>query len=110
MLQNEWESNILDRLYHILFKIIILSQIGGDGYQKLIFETLLLSPPWRTVDWYRLGLVQTTASCLHTKFDITCGSSMMEQLETRHETHQKPVGFCFLGGQKKRPNQWYFQF
>ena len=28
-----------------MFKIIILSQIGADRYQKLIFEILLLSPP-----------------------------------------------------------------
>ena len=34
-----------------MFKIIILSQIGADRYQKLIFEILLLSPPWRTVQW-----------------------------------------------------------
>ena len=27
-----------------MFKIIILSQIGADRYQKLIFEILLLSP------------------------------------------------------------------
>ena len=36
------------------------------------------------------------------EFDITCGSSMMEQLETRHETHLKPVGFCFLGAKKTK--------
>ena len=45
MLPNEWQPNILDRLYQIMFKIIILSQIGADRYQKLIFEILLLSPP-----------------------------------------------------------------
>ena len=49
MLQNEWQPNILDRLYQIMFKIIILSQIGADRYQKHIFEILLLSPPWRAV-------------------------------------------------------------
>ena len=27
-----------------MFKIIILSQIGADRYEKLIFEKLLLSP------------------------------------------------------------------
>ena len=33
-----------------MFKIIILSQIGADRYQKLIFEIVLLSPtPWSTV-------------------------------------------------------------
>ena len=32
-----------------MFKIIILSQIGADRYKKLIFEILILSPPWRTV-------------------------------------------------------------
>ena len=32
-----------------MFKIIILSQIGANGYQKHIFEILLLSPPWRAV-------------------------------------------------------------
>ena len=45
MLQNECQSNILVRLHQIMFKIIILSQIGDDRYQKLIFEILLLSPP-----------------------------------------------------------------
>ena len=49
MLQNEWQPNILDRLYQIMFKIIILSQIGTDRYQKHIFEILLLSPPWSVV-------------------------------------------------------------
>ena len=49
MLQNEWQPNILDRLYQIMFKIIILSQIGADRYQKHIFEILLLSAPWRAV-------------------------------------------------------------
>jgi hypothetical protein len=42
VLQNEWQSNILDRLYQIMFKIII-------GYHKLIFEVplspLSLVPP-----------------------------------------------------------------
>ena len=51
MLQNEWQPNILDRLYQIMFKIIILSQIGTDRYQKHIFEILLLSPPWSVVQW-----------------------------------------------------------
>ena len=51
MLQNDWQPNILDRLYQIIFKIIILSQIGADRYQKHIFEILLLSPPWRAVPW-----------------------------------------------------------
>ena len=32
-----------------MFKIIILSQIGADRYQKHIFEILLLSPPWSVV-------------------------------------------------------------
>ena len=50
MLQNEWQPNILDRLYQIMFKIIILSQIGADRYQKHIFEILLLSPPWSVVE------------------------------------------------------------
>ena len=45
VLQNQQKSNILDRLHQIMFKIIILSQIGADRYQKLIFEILLLSPP-----------------------------------------------------------------
>ena len=49
MLQNEWQLSILVRLYPIMFKIIILSQIGADRYKKLIFEILILSPPWRTV-------------------------------------------------------------
>ena len=44
VLQNEWQTNILDRLYQIMFKIIILSQIGADRYQKHIFEIILLSP------------------------------------------------------------------
>ena len=47
MMENEWQSNILVRLYQIMFKINILSQIGADRYQKLIFEILLLSPRWR---------------------------------------------------------------
>ena len=52
MLQNEWQPNILDRLYQIMFKIIIRSQIGADRYQKPIFEIVLLSPPpWRIVPW-----------------------------------------------------------
>ena len=38
MLQNEWQPNILDKLRQIMFKIIILSQIGADRYQKHIFE------------------------------------------------------------------------
>ena len=46
---NQQQSNILDRLYQIMFKIIILSQIWVDKYQKLIFEILLLSSPWRAV-------------------------------------------------------------
>ena len=41
MLQNEWQPNILDKLHQIMVKIIILSQIGADRYQKLIFEILL---------------------------------------------------------------------
>ena len=45
VLQNQQKSNILDRLHQIMFKIIILCQIGADRYQKLIFEILLLSPP-----------------------------------------------------------------
>ena len=50
MLQNEWQSNILDRLYQIMLKIIILSWIGADIYQKLIFEIpCTFVPPWRTV-------------------------------------------------------------
>ena len=52
MLQNEWQLQSLDRLYQIIFKIFILSQIGADRYQKLIFKILLLSPPWRAVQWY----------------------------------------------------------
>ena len=44
MLQNEWQSNILVRLYQIMLKIIVLSQIGADRYQKHIFEMILLSP------------------------------------------------------------------
>jgi len=51
VLQNEWQSNILDRLYKIMFKIIVLSQIGADRYQKLISEIPLLSLPWRAVHW-----------------------------------------------------------
>ena len=35
--------------HQIMFKIAILSQIGADRYQKLIFEILFLPPPWRTV-------------------------------------------------------------
>ena len=49
MLQNERQPNILDRLHQIMLKIIILSQIGADRYQKHIFEILLLSPPWSVV-------------------------------------------------------------
>ena len=49
MLQNEWKSNILDRLYQIMIKIIILSQVGADRYQKLISEIPLLSLSWRAV-------------------------------------------------------------
>ena len=45
VLQNEWQSNILVRLYQIMFKISIVSQIGADRYKKLILEILLLSPP-----------------------------------------------------------------
>ena len=45
VLQNQQQSNILDRLYQIMFKTIILSQIGADRYQKLIFEIIFLSPP-----------------------------------------------------------------
>ena len=44
MLQNELQPTILDKLYQIMFKIIILSQIGADRYQKHIFEIILLSP------------------------------------------------------------------
>ena len=44
MLQNELQPNILDKLYQIMFKIIILSQIGADRYQTHIFEIILLSP------------------------------------------------------------------
>ena len=56
VLQNEWQLNILDRLYQIMFKIIILSQIGADRYQKHIFEILLLSPPWTVVPW-RISII-----------------------------------------------------
>jgi hypothetical protein len=35
----------LDELYQIMFKLIILSQIGADRYQNIILEILLLSPP-----------------------------------------------------------------
>ena len=49
VLQNEWQSNILDKSYQIMFKILILGQIEADRCQKLIFEILLLSPPWRAV-------------------------------------------------------------
>ena len=45
VLQNQPKSKILDRLHQIMFKIIILCQIGAGRYQKLIFEILLLSPP-----------------------------------------------------------------
>ena len=45
VLQNQQKSKILDRLHQIMFKIIILCQIGADRYQKLIFEILLFVPP-----------------------------------------------------------------
>ena len=45
MLQNEWKPNILDRLYQIMFKIIILSQIGADRYQKNHFRNTTFVPP-----------------------------------------------------------------
>ena len=44
MLQNEWQPSVLDKLYQITFKIIILRQIGAYRYQKHIFEIILLSP------------------------------------------------------------------
>ena len=45
MLQNEWQPNILDILYQIIFKIIILSQIGADRYKKTNFRnTTFVSP------------------------------------------------------------------
>ena len=45
MLQNEWQPTILDRLYQIMFKIIILSQIGADRYQKNHFRNTTFVPP-----------------------------------------------------------------
>ena len=57
MLQTEWQPNILDRLYQIIFKMIILSQIGADKYKKQIFELLLLSPPLESC-----ALVNSTAT------------------------------------------------
>ena len=43
VLQNEWQSNILDRLYQIMLKIIILSQIRADTYiSKIIFDVLMV--------------------------------------------------------------------
>ena len=53
VLQNEWQSIILVRLYQIMLKIIILSQIGADRYQKPIFEVLLLSI--QKVQWFPLS-------------------------------------------------------
>ena len=40
----------LGEIYQIMFKLIILSQFGAHRYQKLIFEILLLSPLWSTVE------------------------------------------------------------
>ena len=44
VLQNEWQLNISDTLHQIMFKIIILSQIGSDRYQKLIFKYFFPPP------------------------------------------------------------------
>ena len=56
MLQNEWQLNILDRLYQIIFEMIILSRIGTDRYRNRIFEILLLSllgELWRDTKLHR---------------------------------------------------------
>ena len=47
--QNEWQSIVLDKLYQIMFKLIILSQIRAIRHQNLTIEILLLSPFWSTV-------------------------------------------------------------
>ena len=69
MLQNEWQPNILDRLYQIMFKIIILSQIVTDRYQKHIFEILLLSPPFSFLQWWSIADVSQQG--LHFKKKIS---------------------------------------
>ena len=56
MLQNEWQLHILDRLYQIIFEMIILSRIGTDRYRNRIFEILLLSllgELWRDTKLHR---------------------------------------------------------
>ena len=44
VLQNQQQSNILDRLYQIMFRIIVLSQIGADKYKKTRFRNTTFPP------------------------------------------------------------------
>ena len=43
--QNRLKMNANQIFRMIIFKLIILSPIGAKGYQKIIFETIILSPP-----------------------------------------------------------------
>ena len=63
--ENEWQSNILVRLYQIIFKIIILSQIGADKYQNIIFEIL----PWRTVQG-KQSFITKMYACNRCRFNL----------------------------------------
>jgi hypothetical protein len=44
----------------IIFKLIILSQIGAKRYQNIILEILLLSPLWSTVEWQDYTILAQT--------------------------------------------------
>ena len=58
--------------YQIMFKIVILSQIGADRYQKLILEILLL--PGRTVECHLMkfgsGKCNSWIECKQLKYQI----------------------------------------
>ena len=69
-----------------MFKIIILSQIGADRYQKLLFEILLLSPPWRAVQCEDSFCEMLTITC-PTKTDF----ETFIQLTIRHSIYIRTV-------------------
>ena len=53
VLQDEWQSNVLDRLYQIMIKIIVLSWNGADRYQKIIFDIhITFVPPFINKEFY----------------------------------------------------------
>ena len=53
-----------------MLKIIILSQMGADRYQKLIFQKILSSPPWRAVTYRSVTLKYTPLNeCYFWHFD-----------------------------------------